>query len=68
MTMKKPIRTIPEFVATLDSRQRKFFLDHLDSRERALQSAVSQLAQGMGSVGQLLSEDTLLRVSLAAGQ
>lgn len=48
MTMKKPIRTIPEFVATLDSRQRKFFLDHLDSRERALQSAVSQLAQGDG--------------------
>lgn len=64
--MKKPIQTVPEFVASLDSRQREFFLAHLDSRERALQSAVAQLAEGMGNVGQLLSEDTLLRVSLDA--
>jgi hypothetical protein len=63
----KAINTLPEFVASLDARQKAFFLTELAARERELQAAVLDLSRGVGRVGQLLSNDTLIRLTLDAG-
>jgi hypothetical protein len=63
----KAINTLPEFIASLDAGQKAFFLSHLAARERELQAAVVDLSHGLGSVGQLLSHDTLTRLTLDAG-
>jgi hypothetical protein len=63
----KAINTLPAFVASLDARQKAFFLTSLAVRERELQAAVLDLSRGVGTVGQLLSNDTLTRLTLDAG-
>jgi hypothetical protein len=49
----KTIRTITEFLASLDESQRRYFLEHLQGAERRIQRAMLDLGRGLSGVSEL---------------
>ncbi len=57
----KDIETLAEFVATLDSRQREFFLQRELHAEQQLQSTLLEVGRGISRVSELHGESLSIR-------
>lgn len=47
------IRSITEFLASLDESQRRYFLEHVQDAERRIQRAMLDLGRGLSGVSEL---------------
>ncbi len=63
--MSGNIETDMQFVASLDRRQKRYFLSRERERQAALQAALRDLSRGFGAVGALNGEAQALLLDCA---